>query len=199
MYLIFDSETSGLPLFDKPNDHPDQPHIVQLAFILQDESFNEIMCFNTLIKPTGWTIHPKAQEAHGISIEDCYKYGINIDTALRVIRDVWYKATYHVAHNIKFDAKLLELEFGRNPKVLESEDGFEVKSSVEFCTMNATTELCKLSKTNNWGAGNYKWPTLEEAYYHIFHEILENTHDALSDVRTCSKIFKYLKNDLANT
>jgi hypothetical protein len=29
--MPYDTETTGLPLFEQPSDHPDQPHIVQLA------------------------------------------------------------------------------------------------------------------------------------------------------------------------
>ena len=30
-YLFYDFETSKLPLFDQPSDHPDQCHIVQIG------------------------------------------------------------------------------------------------------------------------------------------------------------------------
>ena len=31
--LMFDTETTGLPLWKDPSDHPDQPHLVQLALV----------------------------------------------------------------------------------------------------------------------------------------------------------------------
>lgn len=34
--LFFDTETTGLPLFEQPSEDPRQPHIVQLAACLVD-------------------------------------------------------------------------------------------------------------------------------------------------------------------
>lgn len=197
MYLILDTETSGLPLFNAPANDPNQAHIVQLACILLDESFEEKACFNALIKPQLFhTIHPKAQEAHGISIEDCHKYGMPIKDALSVFIGMFYKATTRVAHNIKFDRQLYEIDH----KLAFDAHPIAYEQASLFCTMNATTPICKLPKKNNWGAGSYKWPRLEEAYLHIFNEPMINAHDALADVRACARIFKWLmSNEHAQT
>ena len=34
--LFYDTETTGLPLYDQPSDDPRQPHIVQVGAILVD-------------------------------------------------------------------------------------------------------------------------------------------------------------------
>ena len=55
-YLIFDTETTGIPNLSIDMQHPAQPHIVQLAAIILDENFNITTELNTLIKPTDWDI-----------------------------------------------------------------------------------------------------------------------------------------------
>lgn len=34
--IVYDTETTGLPLFSQPSEDPRQPHIVQLAAIVVD-------------------------------------------------------------------------------------------------------------------------------------------------------------------
>mgnify|MGYP000116575521 FL=1 len=41
--VFFDTETSGLPLFKLPSEHPDQPHIVQLGACLVDIDTRKVL------------------------------------------------------------------------------------------------------------------------------------------------------------
>ncbi|WP_182340872.1 hypothetical protein [Comamonas koreensis] len=55
--LAYDTETTGLPLFKEPSEHPDQPHIVQLGAILVDlNTRTTIASMDVIIRPDGWTI-----------------------------------------------------------------------------------------------------------------------------------------------
>src|SRR5438445_11546778 len=65
---VFDSETSGLPRFGDPSDHPGQPHIVELAAILATRE-GEVDRFYRKVAIDGWTISPDAAKAHGITTE----------------------------------------------------------------------------------------------------------------------------------
>jgi hypothetical protein len=51
--LYFDTETTGLPRQSDPLDHPEQPHITQLGFILEVNG-HDAMVVDTLIKPQNW-------------------------------------------------------------------------------------------------------------------------------------------------
>ena len=185
MYLIYDTETTGLPLFDKSPDNPGQAHILQLACLLLDESYEEVASFSSLIKPTGWHIHSAAQAAHGISKEDCEKKGIDIKCALGVFNEFDRLSHSHIAHNIKFDAFLVNCENALHTAYTR------ITNKAQICTMLSTTEICKLPSKRGSG---YKWPKLIEVYQYLFHESFDGAHDALADVRACARVFKWLRN-----
>ena len=50
--LLFDTETTGLPIWKEPSDSPDQPHIVDIACDLWDtETKERIDTFDAIINP----------------------------------------------------------------------------------------------------------------------------------------------------
>ena len=195
MYLIFDSETSTFPSPKLAANHPNQARIVQLAWTLLDEQFKERACFNSLIRiPSSVRIHEGAKKAHGISEEDCRKYGLYVEDVLMPFFRYYTTCTI-VAHNIKFDNQLIAIEhellFGK-PVTRFDVDG----PQIEFCTMEAMTDICKLpfAATSRQSFGKeYKWPTLQEAHQHAFGYQFEGAHDALADVRATARLYKWLK------
>ena len=195
MTLVFDTETTTFPSPKLAANHPYQARIVQLAWILLDEQFKERACFNSLIRiPFSVTIHEGAKNAHGISKEDCARYGLCIDSVLTPFLSYYTTCTI-VAHNIKFDNQLIAIEhellFGK-PVTRFDVDG----PQIEFCTMEAMTDICKLpfAATNRQSFGKeYKWPTLQEAHQHAFGYQFEGAHDALADVRATARLYKWLK------
>lgn len=181
MYLIFDTETTGFPSKDLPANHPNQARIVQLAALLLDDKFEERGSIYCLIQPTNWVISQGAFQQHGITIEECKKYGVELNHAIYLFCQLLNNAEVLIAHNIKFDSQLLDIEF--------INAGIVSKDYSQFCTMEATTDICKIPSKR----GGYKWPKLSEAYKHLLGEELIGGHDALVDVRACAKIFKHLK------
>lgn len=187
MYLYFDTETSGLPAREG-SPLTLQPHIVQLAALLVDDTFTEIASFSTLIRPEGWVIDPGAEKVHGISHEKATRYGISIRSAMSTFVQFSRCATIGVAHNIAFDEKLIRYELER----FEQPDHLALLK--RECTMLASTNVVRITNPNR---GGFKWPKLGEAYKHFFNEELEGSHDALVDVRACARIHKHLiKNNL---
>lgn len=191
MILVFDTETSTFPSPNLAPDHPNQARIVQLAWILLDEQFKERACFNSLVRlPSSVKIHEGAKGAHGISEDDCEKYGAPIEEVLPLFLDRFSNCSTLVAHNIKFDRQLLNIEH----ELLYGPLGYGVEQ--QFCTMEAMTGLCKLpfAATSKKSFGKtYKWPTLQEAHQHAFGERFEGAHEALADVRATARIYKWLK------
>ncbi len=183
MYLIFDTETTGFPFFNKSPEDASQPHIIQLAALLLDEDFKELESFNTLVKPEmEFYISRGAFEAHKITKERVIKEGMPSSKAMVMLSLLSIRAQQYIAHNIKFDSFLVDIAFCRAGLNL-------LNWQNSFCTMQATTPLCKLHRKN----GAPKWPKLQEAYKHFFGEEFEGAHDALADVRACAKVFQKLR------
>ena len=69
MYLIFDTETTGLPKKDQApiSDVDNWPRVVQIAWQFHDESGKLLENHNLLIKPDGFEIPYSAEKVHGIS------------------------------------------------------------------------------------------------------------------------------------
>ena len=69
MYLIFDTETTGLPKrWNAPiTDTDNWPRCIQIAWQLHDEWGNLIEACDYLVKPNGFDIPYDAEKIHGIS------------------------------------------------------------------------------------------------------------------------------------
>lgn len=189
--LFFDTETTGLPDYSLPVDHPKQPHIVQLAAILIDDGGIERASMNVMIKPEGWTIPEGAAAVHGISTELAVAVGIEIRAALSVFLRLRRVASVLVAHNIKFDDFLIETALRRTFSDLVPE-----WRGGRFCTMEAAAPIVDLPATDRMKAAGFnkpKPPRLAEAYKHFFSEELQGAHDALVDVRACRRIYDHLQ------
>ena len=188
MYLIFDTETSGLPLWSESPEHPKQARIVQLGCLLLDEKFNEVNSFCTLIKPDGWTIDPKAENQHHISLDMCERYGVSPEHALTMFNKFYEMSSKRVAHNIKFDSFLLNVEIALIGSPILN---FDLSKNC-FCTMLSSTNVCKIPNISGHG-GKYKWPKLSEAYQYSTGEApLSGAHNALVDCRMTAAVLKML-------
>ena len=69
MYLIFDTETTGLPKrWNAPiSDTDNWPRCIQIAWQLHDELGNLIEHQDYLVQPQGFNIPYEAEQIHGIS------------------------------------------------------------------------------------------------------------------------------------
>jgi DNA polymerase-3 subunit epsilon len=175
--LFFDTETTNLPNYKSPAG-PRQPHVVQLAAVLVEGSSERSLV--TLVQPAGWTISPGAQAAHGITLARAQAEGVPITQAVTQFDELLSQADLAVAHNIRFDRLLMDSEYLRL--------GRRADWPETFCTMVTCTDIVRLPGFR----GEYKWPTLEEAFRHFFHRPPAGAHDAMADVRTCMAIFEEL-------
>jgi len=180
MYIFFDTETNGLPKNWKGSltDVNNWPRVIQLAFIVTDENFNETFRFCELIKPNNWIIpNEKFWIDNGYSTEINLEKGIDMFDALDIFIYYLNKCEYMFAHNMKFDYPILICEMIR----------YNIKASKKLnkiCTMEGSTSFCNLPRN--------KWPKLEELHEILFGEKFDNAHDALADVSATVRCAKKL-------
>lgn len=183
-FLFFDTETNGKAKnFNAPVTNLDNwPRIAQLGWQLYDSNQILINEGSYLVKPDGWKI-PKEKFFidNNMSTERCEKFGKPIEEVLKIFFNDISKSDYLIAHNMNFDINVLGAELIRANKKMP-------KDLIKICTMNESTNYCKLS-----GPYGYKWPTLTELHYKLFSIGFEGAHDALDDVKACAKSFFELK------
>jgi len=181
MFLIFDTETTGLPLSDNaPIEQLDNwPRVVQIAWQLHDRTGKLLQVENIIIRPEGFEIPYSAEKVHGISTRVAMESGIPLKEAFVKFADAIDHASFIIGHNVQFDLKIAAAEFLRT--------GIENKllSVPPVCTMELTREFCKLP-----GRGNrYKAPKLEELYDILFGTSFDEAHNASADVNATARAF----------
>jgi len=184
MYLVLDCETTGLPKrWDAPvSDVHNWPRAIQVAWSLFDDAGQRLESAVRLVQPAGFVIPLDVQRIHGITTERAMAEGEPIGQVLGDLSLAVAKADVLVAHNLKFDERILSAEYIRNNLPLPFGD------QKRFCTMERTTELCRLP-----GSRGYKWPSLSQLYRELFQTTFEDAHDAGADVAACAKCFLELK------
>jgi DNA polymerase-3 subunit epsilon len=183
MILFYDTETTGLPLWEQPSDNPLQPHIVQLAALLvEPETKQVIQSMNVIIKPEGWEIPAEVTAIHGITTEYAAQIGIPESVALKLFLELWSGRT-RIGHVQSFDARIIRIATKRycEEAVINA-----WKEGLAQCTGELTKPVLQMpAKTR----GKFKTPKLTEAYRHFFQKELQDAHTALADATACMEVF----------
>jgi DNA polymerase-3 subunit alpha len=196
MFLIFDTETTGLPNnFNAPLTNFDNwPRVVQLAWQLHAADGSLIEVGNHIIKPDGFNIPFNATKIHGITTEHALEVGKPIAEVLQIFAEVVSKTKYLVGHNIDFDIHVMGSEYLR-----VRENPLENYPRVDTCT-ETTAEFCKLPGGRY---GRFKLPSLTELHKILFEEKFSEAHNASADVEASARVFfelvrkeVFLKNEL---
>jgi DNA polymerase III subunit epsilon len=185
MYLFVDTETNGIPA----DPHAlalaveNWPRLVQLAWSLTDEIGNELRTQAYIIQPKGFDVPTRARR-RGITMETALRLGVEVRIVLKAFAHDLSNAEAFVAHNARYDERVIQAEFYRSGRRMSPFAGKNI-----FCTMRASTGLCKIPG----GPRGYKWPKLEELHHFLFGAQIESAHDAAADVRACARCFFELK------
>ena len=183
MYLIFDTETTGLPKrWDAPiTDTDNWPRCIQIAWQLHDEMGNLVEHQDYLIKPDGFNIPYDAERIHGISTELADEQGIPLHEVLEKFNLALSKAKFVVGQNIGFDINIMGCEFHR----LGVDSPMAQMPVLDTCT-EVTAELLKIPGGRG---GRYKLPTLTELHQYLFGVPFAEAHNATADVEATTRCF----------
>ena len=183
--LVFDTETTGLPLrndkrdLSNPKDFEkyDKARLIEIAYkIISGDDNGLMLTYNTLVKNE--TLEIENSHIHGITTEMVLEEGKHIcDLLDELLEDMkTYNVQKIVAHNIEFDINIVLAECYRYGK----QDLLErFLNANKFCTMKEGQKLLMLQK----------YPKLTELYYRIFNKTFSNQHSALADCEACLECY----------
>ncbi len=183
MYLIFDTETTGLPKnWNAPiTDTDNWPRAIQIAWQLHDAMGNVIEHQDYLIKPEGFDIPYDAERIHGISTELADRDGISLQEVLEKFNIALSKTKFVVGQNVGFDVNIMGAEFHR----LNVGNDLQELPVLDTCT-ETTAQLCQIPGGRG---GKFKLPTLTELHKHLFGEGFGEAHNATADVEATTRCF----------
>jgi len=183
--LVFDTETTGKADFKaaKLNRLHCQPYIVQLGAILYEDQ-QVVAELNLIVDPsykgTRVEVPQEAIDVHGISNEMIEAASFDHKVVIPMFNQLVRKADRLVAHNMQFDLLMARSMFTR---IAASHD--TLLGVPKVCTMLSAKPVLKLPGKY----GDYKWPSLDEAYRTLVDaDGFEGAHDAMVDVRAAAAV-----------
>ncbi|MCB9201431.1 MAG: DNA polymerase III subunit alpha [Flavobacteriales bacterium] len=182
MYLIFDTETTGLPKnYNAPiSDLDNWPRIVQLAWQIHDKEGNLIDNKDYIIYPDGFDIPFNVTKVHGISTELAKKEGRDLNEVLNEFNEDLKKSQVIIGHNVDFDINITGSEFYRQN--IET----PLTKIKKLDTQHIGTPVCKLPGGKG---GKFKYPKLSELYTFLFDKTFDEAHNATADVNATARCF----------
>lgn len=182
MYLVFDTETTGLPKnFNAPlSDSDNWPRMVQIAWQLHDDDGVLIENQDYIIKPEGYDIPFNAARIHGITTKIANEEGVDLQEILEKFSKVLDRVRVVSGHNVEFDYNIVGAEFFRK----NIENNLQEKPKAD--TMILGTNYCQLGGGRG---GKYKSPKLEELYEKLYGNKFDEAHNAAADVNATAQVF----------
>lgn len=183
MYLIFDTETTGIPHNKTApiSDLGNWPRVIQLAWQLHDHKGKLVSRQNLIIQPDGFNIPYKAEQIHGISTRRALADGHPLNSVLNLFMADVAQTSLLVGHNIEFDISILGAELIRQNFHIE-----ELLKLEKVDTGIVSTEFCQLS---GGPGGRLKMPRLVELHEKLFGKDFGDAHDASYDVAATARCF----------
>jgi DNA polymerase-3 subunit epsilon len=172
----YDTETTGLPDWKVPSDNASQPHIVQLAALLVDNTTQEtVASMNVIIKPDGWIIPKEVSDIHGITTEHALTVGIPEQAAVEMLLRLRGDHD-RVAYNKTFDQRIIRIALKRFFSG-ETTDKWAIKDD-HHCSMRLAREVI-----------GGKQPKLIEAYKMLCGKDLVDAHTAIADAQASKEVY----------
>jgi len=183
MFLIFDTETTGLPKrWNAPiTDTDNWPRCIQIAWQLHDAMGNLVEHQDYLVRPDGFNIPYDAEQIHGISTELAEQKGVPLAEVLEKFNAAMAKTKFIVGQNVGFDLNIMGAEFHR----LGVANPLQELPVLDTCT-EETASLCQIPGGRG---GKFKLPTLTELHEYLFKAPFAEAHNATADVEATTRCF----------
>ena len=182
MYLIFDTETTGLPRdYNAPiSDLDNWPRLVQLSWQLHNADGSLRSAHDYIVKPEGFTIPFNSEKVHGISTQRALAEGHALGEVLTKFNEDLQYTQQTIGHNVDFDLNVTGAEF------LRAEIETSLLNIEKVDTKDASTDYCKIPGGRG---GKYKWPTLSELHEKLFGVPFDGAHNSAFDVDATARCF----------
>lgn len=178
--LFYDTETTGMPLFDQPSADPRQPHLLQIAAALVDtDTRRDLATINLTVRPDDWTIDPAAQAVHGITMEHAEAVGLPEWLALRTFLELWHHADVRVGHVESFDCRIVRIAMKRYVSDAAAD-------AWKLAPARCTRALAKAHVPTLPAAGG---GSLACVHRHYLGTDFEDAHTAEADMRAAQRIY----------
>lgn len=184
-YLFFDTETTGLPKnYNAPSSDLENwsCRLVQLSWIMRDDSRNLISQGDFIIKPEGFEIPKESSDVHGITTEIAMEKGLELKKAVYYFLGACRMADVIIGHNVSYDMHVVGAELIRT----WGKDYIESIPTID--TMRESVDFCKIP--SKYG---YKFPKLMELYKKLFNREFENAHNSFADITATEECYWELR------
>lgn len=186
-YFIIDLETTGLPLTKGYNKYyPYTEHkyyinsrIVEIAWIILDESFKEISQKHYIVNPDGFII-PNS-DFHKVTQSIAEIEGVTFKEILNDLSSDIRICNIFLSYNVGFDLNILQNEISRHSSATDVNTFID--SMKKTCIMEEVKKHFSLSSCK-----------LIHAYELIFGKKFDDSHSALPDVIAAKDVFVYMMN-----
>ena len=209
-FLVFDTETTGLPQskFISPSTLHRWPYIVQFSYVIYDSSLNDIVeSKDYVIKvPESILISEESTKIHGITNEISGKIGIPINEALNEFFYYLRSVDRIIGHNIEFDLNMVKVELLRiiNKDSLTSEQLKLYKYDLHYltnyknisCTLKDSIQFCNIQLLDKNSKPYLKYPKLIELHEKLFDKSPSNLHNSFNDILVTLRCFMKLKHNI---
>jgi len=182
-FVIFDTETTGLPKFSKIDavlEKNNWPDIVSLSYVVYDISNGKklIKKIDRIVKPQGWVIPEESVQFHHITQEDAMENGEDLYDVLTNFIDDIQDARLIIAHNLRFDKNVV---FNAMKWRLDINPRYMWPDNAEFCSFEQyKREVGHTKKKLN----------LNAMYEDTFNKPAPlNAHNSMRDVEVLDEIF----------
>jgi DNA polymerase-3 subunit alpha len=192
-FMIFDTETNGLPITRYYGHFPvytdlnsyDNARVVQVSYVITDRDYNKLEESDTIIRRDNFEI--TNHQFHGITEAISENKGISFISFATAFGHALDLVDTIIAHNINFDFNVLCAEFYRYnlPELIQ-----KMESKLQICTMKRYKYIIGAKFKNSH---DVKDPNLNELYRFATGKAMENHHNSMYDTLNLWSAVKILK------